>query len=422
MIGRSLGNHWSPGCGDGQCESVCNFIPPWFALVLIFAGQAEPAWAATPNSGVLPGVLYTNQQIAEVPWSIHVVRVERTNAAYRIHLRHAGGGALGLSTLRDQIANLTPVAAINGGFYQRDKAYAGAGRGVQVMDGELLSAPASGDSFWIDALNQPRLGNLSAQHVITWPDGRRTPFGLNGDRGTNDVELYTPAIGTSTLTTNGGELILERQPGSRWLPLRIGQNYSARVREVRHGGNTPLATDVMVVSLNPELMTQFQHVKPGDVLQISTASLPALHGIRTALSGGPVLVRNGRRQKLRTSDEESYEFSSMLERHPRSAIGWNKNWFFLVVVDGRQPDLSEGMTIEELSDYLVKLGCDEALNLDGGGSSTLWFDGDVRNSPCDHYERTIANSLMIVRKKTEPGNPPAHSLEAESPETGSNAN
>ena len=95
----------------------------------------------------------------------------------------------------------------------------------------------------------------------------------------------------------------------------------------------------------------------------------------------------------------------MFERHPRTAIGWSKDWFFLVVVDGRQPELSDGMTIDELSTYLVKLGCNEALNLDGGGSSTLWYDGDVRNSPCDHYERTIANSLVVVREKSKPGRP-----------------
>ena len=59
------------------------------------------------------------------------------------------------------------------------------------------------------------------------------------------------------------------------------------------------------------------------------------------------------------------------------------------------------MTLDELSAYLVKLGCEEALNLDGGGSSSLWFEGAVRNNPCDGYERTIANSLVVVRKRAK---------------------
>jgi hypothetical protein len=77
----------------------------------------------------------------------------------------------------------------------------------------------------------------------------------------------------------------------------------------------------------------------------------------------------------------------MLERHPRSAIGWNGQYYFLVEVDGRKPDLSVGMTLAELAAYLAKLGCEEAMNLDGGGSATLWFAGAVRNRPCDGYER-----------------------------------
>lgn len=89
----------------------------------------------------------------------------------------------------------------------------------------------------------------------------------------------------------------------------------------------------------------------------------------------------------------------MLERHPRTALGWNAKDYLLVVVDGRQKNLSVGMTLEELGETLVKLGCTEAMNLDGGGSATLWYDGAVKNSPCDGRERPIANSLLIVSPK-----------------------
>jgi len=142
-------------------------------------------------------------------------------------------------------------------------------------------------------------------------------------------------------------------------------------------------------------------------LTISTASSPNLRGATMAIGGGPVLVRNGRRQKLNRPATESYEFSSMRERHPRTAVGWDGNYFFLVEVDGRQKGLSLGMTLEELSAYLLKLGCEEAINLDGGGSATLWCDGTVRNSPCDGQERVIANSLIVVRKSSKSQKPDA---------------
>ena len=68
-------------------------------------------------------------------------------------------------------------------------------------------------------------------------------------------------------------------------------------------------------------------------------------------------------------------------------------------VDGRHPGVSEGLTLEEFSAQLVKLGCEQAINLDGGGSATLWFDGKVRNYLCDGYERKIANGITFVEKK-----------------------
>jgi hypothetical protein len=75
------------------------------------------------------------------------------------------------------------------------------------------------------------------------------------------------------------------------------------------------------------------------------------------------------------------EWSGFLRRHPRTAIGWNQDHVFLVQVDGRQSGLSVGMTFPELAKYFLKLGCRDAINLDGGGSATMWVLGQVMNSP-----------------------------------------
>ena len=58
------------------------------------------------------------------------------------------------------------------------------------------------------------------------------------------------------------------------------------------------------------------------------------------------------------------------------------------------------MTFEELADYLMKIGCDNAMSLDGGGSSTLWALGQVMNNPCEGRERGAANGLAVVAKET----------------------
>ena len=91
---------------------------------------------------------------------------------------------------------------------------------------------------------------------------------------------------------------------------------------------------------------------------------------------------------------------------PRTAIGINRNgrYIYIVVVDGRQPFYSEGATFTELAQLLIKQGAYMAMNMDGGGSSTLVIEGEddlpvIMNSPIDNYipgrERPIGNHLGI---------------------------
>ena len=93
----------------------------------------------------------------------------------------------------------------------------------------------------------------------------------------------------------------------------------------------------------------------------------------------------------------------LLYKHPRTAIGLNSRSFYMVVVDGRQKGLSLGMYPKELARFMVLLGCTEAMNLDGGGSSTFWLEGNVRNSPCGGKERSLANGLAIVQRPSGNG-------------------
>ena len=97
------------------------------------------------------------------------------------------------------------------------------------------------------------------------------------------------------------------------------------------------------------------------------------------------------------------------EVEPRTAVGTNRNgrYFYLVVVDGRQPFYSEGATLTELAQLLIDQGAFVAMNLDGGGSSTLVVEGDdgkpkILNSPIDHYipgtERPVGTHLGIYVK------------------------
>jgi hypothetical protein len=314
---------------------------------------------------------------------------------------HADGRSVGLGTLSDQLRDLDStwghaVAAVNGDFYRPAGTYAGDPRGLQIMRQEVLSAPVRGSvAFWLGPRGVPRMGEVTSKFRVTWPGEKAMSFGLNSDRAPDKIVLYTPAVGASTRTRRGRELVLEANPGSPWLPLQIGEVYRARVREVVETGDTPIPSDTMVLSVGPAVVASLPSMEAGSQLELETGSNPEMHGTPVAMSGGPILVRGGEVQPFEVVDEDEYKFSSMRQRHPRTAFGWSAREYFMVSVDGRQRR-SVGMTLEELGRYLVELGCEEAMNLDGGGSATLWCDGRVRNRPCDGQERPIANSLVVM--------------------------
>jgi len=348
-------------------------------------------------------VCYSNHIVSDIPWSVHVVSVKRNSARFEVQTMHAGGGAIGFGPLSSQMELIDPsvgkpIAGLNGDFYIRERAYAGAPRGLQIMNGELIHGPAEGLSFWIDALGEPHLEKVISQFQVLWPDGKTNLFGVNEERMPETVVVYTPTIGASTKTEGGVELTLERINKGPWLPLKIGRTYSGRVKSINTTGDSMLVTGELVISIGSKAAKALGNYKTNDVIQFSTSTVDRMMGARMAISGGPALVREGKAQKIKPTSLGEYEYSTMLERHPRSAVGWNKQSYFLVEVDGRQKSLSVGMTLEELSNFMVKLGCDEAMNLDGGGSATFWYDGKVANSPCDGHERDVANCLVVIEK------------------------
>jgi exopolysaccharide biosynthesis protein len=119
----------------------------------------------------------------------------------------------------------------------------------------------------------------------------------------------------------------------------------------------------------------------------------------TILSSGPLLVYNGK-----PVPQASQNFNT--NRHPRTAIGITKdNHLIAVTIDGRTSQ-AHGMTMEQLAALMYALDCTDAMNLDGGGSSTLWIKGQpfngVVNFPSDNKnfdhegERPVANCIVFI--------------------------
>lgn len=122
-------------------------------------------------------------------------------------------------------------------------------------------------------------------------------------------------------------------------------------------------------------------------------------GVWNTLSFGPALVEDG--EVVAGIDDVEVDTNvgnhSIQGEQPRTAIGVvDENHLVLVVVDGRQEGYSRGATTTELAGILQDLGATTAYNIDGGGSSTLWFDGEVVNSPSQGRERGTSDVLYVA--------------------------
>ena len=131
----------------------------------------------------------------------------------------------------------------------------------------------------------------------------------------------------------------------------------------------------------------------GTALRARFDFVPSWPGVADAVGGGPELVRGG---KAVASPNEWFTPLQLRPRAPRSAVGQLRNGrIILVAVDGRQPGYSTGLTNAELARTMVRLGAVRAMAFDGGGSTTLAFDGAVLNKPSDGRERAVGSALVF---------------------------
>ncbi|MBM3846704.1 MAG: phosphodiester glycosidase family protein [Verrucomicrobia bacterium] len=361
-------------------------------ISLAVHAQEQAPTAANSRSGVV----YRNDRIPEKPLSIHITKVDRKRTDLQLATTLAQGTVLNLSTLSDQIKRLQAggqkvLAGINGDFYRTEREpYAGDPLGFQVMNGELVSGGTTNrPAFWIDASGKPWITRVETRFEVALPDGSRFPFQLNEERLRGTARLYTPRLGSSTQTIGGREFVLEPAPDSQeWLPLKPGLSYRARIASIRDQGNSPIPPGSMVLSIDSAMGIKNQALVVGGILELHMKTNPDTRGSNVAIGGSPTLLRQGKLADFKVNND----------RHPRTAVGWNDESWFFVEVDGRQSNLSAGMTIKELAEYMQKLGATEAMNLDGGASATMWVFGQVVNSPCAGHERNTANGLVVVRK------------------------
>lgn len=293
--------------------------------------------------------------------------------------------------LSEQADRIGAIAGVNGDFF--DINATGAPEGVGVSGGEVLHGPARGNNnaVVIGGSGVERAGRLAevlVQAEITLPDGRNvTATNLNSPIVAADgIGIYTPLWGASARHTavGGAERVLE-------VEVRNGVVTALRP----HPAEGPVPAGTVLLLARDAGVDALAGLDTGDRVEVRyrpRVDFP----VDVAVGGLHVLVRDGEVQNV---DDVAV--------HPRTAVGFSEDGrrMFMVTVDGRQGTVA-GLTLRDLARLMKSLGAHDALNLDGGGSSTLVarLPGDtgvtVHNSPSDGGERPVPNGLGIA---TQPG-------------------
>ena len=163
-----------------------------------------------------------------------------------------------------------------------------------------------------------------------------------------------------------------------------------------NSSNNIIEPGKFIISTTVSSCPLIQNLNVGDVvtLNFSMYAKEPLDNTVYATGGGPMLVQQGNVNI--TSKAENFKSDITKGTAPRTAVGvnYNNTELIIVTVDGRSAD-SKGMTLNTLAEFMKELGCYNAMNLDGGGSTTMSILGLVMNSPSEKAQRNVANALLV---------------------------
>ena len=363
------------------------FIGVLAALVLTTSAAGQP-------SLLMPGVTYEKQVqfTFHGPSVIHVLTMPRPGGLWRLMPVLSNDVILGterVTAIQQRVSPLATVAGVNGDRFVSN----GRPSGILMRDGSLEHGP--GDSR--SSIGFDSGGNLRVERVRllpTWQGTgqRQNLSAVNNSPSSSGTSLYTPAWGPATPVAPGSAEVVIR-PFPATVP---NTEVSGTATEVRSGGGTPIPPDgAVLVARGTAATTRVRNEVPvGTTVRVRLVLQPDWAGVVDAVGGGPALVRGG---KAVFNAGEAFVPSQLALPEPRTAVGQLADGrIVLVVVDGRRSGYSSGMTNFELALALVRLGVVNGAALDGGGSSTMAFDGQLLNRPSGGTERPVSEALLVA--------------------------
>ena len=325
-------------------------------------------------------VFYTTTDLAHPNVEMRVAPANKNSLA--------GGAAVSKMAQANTTDEVQYFAGVNADFFGYSKPI-----GSTVINNEIWYANNNGWTGWgIDADKKTLLGNSTFSGTVTSSNGTSANLtSVNNARAENNLVIYTPKYGTTSGTNDYGyEVIITPVDGS----LRFG-TMEMTVAEAPHvKGSTTIPAGSYVLSGHGTAATFVSGLTQGEKITINTQmKLGDNTIIPTQLAGGQPMILSG---GVVLNTESALDHLTAL--NPRTAVGYDATGtkLVLLVVDGRST-ASQGCVSKVLADIMREVGCSEAMNFDGGGSSALYTKVlGVRNDPSDGKERAVTNGVFAV--------------------------
>ena len=277
---------------------------------------------------------------------------------------------------KSKISNIAKdsIVAINGTFFKPET---GVPLGILMIDKKIYTGPiynrvAFGifdDKFEMDRItlnasikskdNQVKIDNINQPRMLS-------TMTLVYTNNWGDVAPATPKYGLQIVVDK--DRIIAKSANSQKIPQ-----------------------DGYVIVGPASHLNQFEI---GEKVELNITTTPQWKNVKHIISGGPFLVKDNEI----FVDMTAQKLASIGGKNPRSAIGYTKNNNIIIVaVDGREEN-SVGITLMQLANFMKSLGCVQAMNLDGGGSTVMYVDGKVVNNPQQKGGIPISNIIGLIPK------------------------
>jgi hypothetical protein len=374
-----------------------------FSLVFTFlsagSGAVSPATQENVRGRIVaPGVRHTFYQ-KPGPYTIHLLEIDLHEPTVQIEsFRLQGLVKTTTQALANEREDYRVVAAINADFFSFQTGWP---LGIQAMRGKLIhAAPTSRSHIAFDRKNKPWIEQFSFRGSISTRQGDRFQIDrVNEPPTQNRLTLYTSEWDTLLAVSPGDMVLHARLVGAQW---SIGDTLRVMAMSIQSESPTQIGYhEVAILVSDAEIKSKLhQKLRLKDTLALYLGLNPHVTGVQEVVGGAGRLLRNGVFDSTAIIKSERLASNFLTTRHPRTFVGFDRDTtkLFLCTVDGRQ-ELSIGMSFQEMADFLLSIGAWNAINLDGGGSTTMVVEGQIVNSPSDRTgERPVANTLQVISK------------------------